>query len=211
MTKPKKFARIINRVQKYLLSVMLIFSSITGFAQEAESTLSVESTLSEENALSTEKSPRGRGLAAPAQRGDFWICPGAETALYSSSGVSVGSSLAVAYGNKVSFGFSAAWFFDMNKVLDALELNFLLRYYFKGRLPKEGGSSSGPYLQLMGGPALFFDKTEKASTPAKWGRVSAGATFGWRFLLGKLFFIEPYIRAGYPYLAGAGVSAGLRF
>ena len=165
---------------------MIVFFSITGFAQEA-----------------------GTGfLAAPQKRGDFWVCPGAETAFYTSSGISAGGSLAVAYESKFSFGFKAAWFFDTNNELDALELNFLLRYYFMdaGEMP-----SAGPWLQLMGGPALFFDKAENPSIPAKWGTVSAGVIFGWRFLFGKLFFAEPYIRAGYPYIVGVGVSGGVRF
>jgi len=176
---------------------MIIFSSFTGmgavFAQEANAGF----------------------LAAPQKRGDFWVCPGAETAFYTSSGISAGGSLAVAYESQFSFGFRAAWFFDMNNELDSLELNFLLRYYFMGageNVPSaEASPSAGPWLQLMGGPALFFDKAENASIPAKWGTVSAGVTFGWRFLFGKLFFAEPYIRAGYPYIVGAGVSGGVRF
>ena len=172
---------------------MIIFSSIPVFAQEADTGF----------------------LAAPQKRGDFWVCPGAETAFYTSSGISAGGSLAVAYESKFSFGFKAAWFFDMNNNLDALELNFLLRYYFMDSAEAvsspEGASSAGPWLQLTGGPALFFDKGENASIPAKWGRFSAGLTFGWRFLLGKLFFAEPYIRVGYPYIAGIGVSAGVHF
>jgi len=182
---------------------MILFSSLLpAFAQESGSLL-----------------PGGNGfLAAPAQRGDFWICPGAETAFYSSSGVSIGASLAAAYGGRFSVGFKAAWFFDIQNELDTLELNFLLRYYFMdGARSAESAPSAerlhsaGPFLQLTGGPALFFDKAEGVSMPAHWGRVSAGLTFGWRFLFGKLFFAEPYIRAGYPYLAGAGVSAGVYF
>ena len=170
----------------YQLVAMFIFSSIPVFAQGF--------------------------LATPPQRGDFWICPGAETAFYSSSGVSVAGSLAAAYGNRAPIGFKAAWFFGTNNELDVLELNFLLRYYFMGASPSaEGSPSAGPYLQFTGGPALFFDKAENVSIPAKWGTVSIGLTFGWRFLFGKLFFAEPYIRAGYPYIAGAGVSAGVRF
>jgi hypothetical protein len=34
---------------------------------------------------------------------------------------------------------------------------------------------------------------------------------GWRFLFGGHFFIEPAVRAGYPYFAVAGLSAGARF
>jgi len=151
-------------------------------------------------------------LAAPAQRGDFWVCPGVETAFFSLSGISAGGSLAVAYGSKFSIGFKAAWFFDTKSELDALEMNFLLRYYFMGSASSaESAHSAGPYLQLTGGPALFFDKTEGVTMPAHWGRISAGATFGWRFLFGKQYFAEPFIRAGYPYVFGAGVSAGIHF
>ena len=154
-------------------------------------------------------------LAAPPQRGDFWVSPGAETAFYSSSGLSAGGSISAAYGSRFSIGIKTAWFFDINNELDALEINFLLRYYFMGPsggpASAESAPSKGPYLQLTGGPALFFDREEKNSVPARYGRISAGLTFGWRFLFGKLFFAEPYIRAGYPYIAGAGVSAGVHF
>jgi len=165
-----------------LLSALVIFSSIMpAFAQDGF-------------------------LAAPAQKGDFWVCPAAETAIYSVSGVSVGGGVVLAYGSRASFGFKAAWFFDTNNALDALELNLLLRYYLMSGTP-----IAGPYLQLTGGPCTFFDKKESASMPAKWGTVSAGLAFGWRFLLGKLFFAEPSIRAGYPFIVGAGVSGGVHF
>jgi len=176
-------------MKKFVLLAMIGVFSVAGFAQDAVGF-----------------------LAAPAQRGDFWISPGAETALYSSSGISVGGSLAAAYGSKVSIGIQAAWFFDMNNELDALELGFLLRYWLLGFPPSpEGTPSKGPYLQLTAGPALFFDKAQDAAIPANWGTMSAGLTFGWRFILGKLFFAEPYIRAGYPYIFGAGASAGIHF
>jgi len=149
-------------------------------------------------------------LAAPAEREEFWICPGADAALYSYASLSAGGSLAAAYGNKFSIGFKAAWFFDMGNELDVLEINLLLRYYFWGS-SADMTPSKGPFLQLTGGPAIFFDRAEGAVALAHWGRVSAGLAFGWRFLFGKIFFAEPYIRAGYPYIVGAGVSAGVRF
>ena len=206
----------------FFFVAIIIFSLISGFcpvfAQEADTELSSESELSPESAASVESEPspeieppterypaREGFLAAPAQRGDLWISPGAETAFFTSSGISVGGSFTVAYGSRALMGFKAAWFFDMNNELDALELNFLLRYFFMGTPYR------GPYLQLTGGPALFFDKAENASIPAKWGTVSAGLTFGWRFLFGRFIFVEPYIRGGYPYIGGAGVSGGVRF
>jgi len=151
-------------------------------------------------------------LAAPAQRGEIWVCPGAETAFYSYSGASAGGSIAVVYGSKLPVGFKAAWFFDMGNELDVLELNLLIRYHFlSGALSGEDAPCAGPFLQLTGGPAIFFDREEGAVALAHWGRVSVGLAFGWRFLFGKMFFAEPYIRAGYPYIFGAGGSAGVRF
>jgi hypothetical protein len=43
------------------------------------------------------------------------------------------------------------------------------------------------------------------------GSPEAGCVFGTRFRLGAHFYIEPYIRSGYPFIGGAGVMAGLRF
>jgi hypothetical protein len=194
----------------------IIIFSIPVFAQEADTALSpetvpVESDLSGGTDLPAERRPaREEFLSAPPQRGELWVSPGAETAFFTSSGISVGGSFALAYGSRASMGFKATWFSGMNNELDALELNFLLRFYFLGSAAA-GTPSGGPYLQLTGGPALFFNKAEDISIPAKWGTVSAGLTFGWRFLFGKFIFVEPYIRGGYPYIAGAGVSAGLRF
>jgi hypothetical protein len=43
------------------------------------------------------------------------------------------------------------------------------------------------------------------------GRLSAGLSAGWRFPLGTRWYLEPALRAGYPYIAGAELSAGFRF
>jgi hypothetical protein len=47
--------------------------------------------------------------------------------------------------------------------------------------------------------------------PPKISSTSAGVMLGRRFLLGGRWYVEPYLRAGYPYVAGAGASAGFRF
>jgi hypothetical protein len=39
---------------------------------------------------------------------------------------------------------------------------------------------------------------------------AGGATVGYRIPL-KKFFIEPYVRLGYPYVAGFGFAAGYSF
>jgi hypothetical protein len=179
----------------FLLLAMIVFSSLTGtgFAQEAS--------------LPAERNPVREGfLAAPQQRSDVWLFPSMETALYSPTALSYGAGLTAAYGEKITIGFRAAFFFDAGNKLDALELNLLLRYYLL-----KGEVCDGPFLQITGGPAIFFDREEDAPGLAHWGRVSTGLTFGWRFPLGRLFFAEPYVRVGYPYIVGAGVSGGVRF
>jgi len=140
-----------------------------------------------------------------SEEGDFWFCPGGEAAFYSVYGVSYGGGLAFGYGKGSSIGIKAAWFMDSDGI-SVLELNFLLRFYFFGKR-----AYSGPFIQFIGGPAIFFDKESVVSMPSKTGVFSMGMSFGWRFLIKEKWFIEPSIRGGYPYLAGAGLSAGMRF
>jgi hypothetical protein len=139
------------------------------------------------------------------EKGDFWLCPSVETALYSYSGVSYGGGFAFGYGKGSSIGMKAVWFFNRNGV-NVLEVNFLYRAYFFGR-----HSYSGAFIQFMGGPVLFFGGEEGVSIPSKVGAFSLGVSLGWRFLIKDRLFIEPAIRGGSPYLAGAGLSAGIRF
>lgn len=139
------------------------------------------------------------------EKGDFWFCPSGETALYSFSGVSYGGGLAFGYGKGSSIGMKAVWFVCSDGI-SVLEVNFLYRFYFSDRR-----AYSGSFVQFLGGPAIFFGGENGVSIPPKIGAFSIGLSFGWRFLIKDKWFIEPSIRAGYPYLAGAGLSAGMRF
>ncbi|MDR0442097.1 MAG: hypothetical protein LBH44_01660 [Treponema sp.] len=143
-------------------------------------------------------------LTAPvfAQKEDFWFCPAVETAVYSSSGLAYGGGMAIGYGTRTAIGFKALWFADADG-LEILEFNFLLRRYFGGN------GYSGFFLQAAAGPVLFaFDSI---TIPSEHGMISVGLNAGWRLLLGDLFFVEPNIRAGYPYFVGGGILAGLRY
>jgi hypothetical protein len=138
--------------------------------------------------------------------GEFWLGLGGEAAMFGTSGFSYGGSFAFGYGVGVSVGLKAAYFFDNVENIDVLELNFLLRFYLRGLT-----FSSGPFVQVLAGSAVFFRRETGFAIPAQWGIPSAGACFGWRFNIGKVFFAEPYIRGGYPYIFGGGVAAGVRF
>ena len=139
------------------------------------------------------------------ESGDFWVCPVVEAALYTSSGYSIGVGAALGYGRGSSIGLKTVWFLEKNGV-SILEINCLLRFYFYGKR-----AYSGPFLQILGGPALFYSQNSEVSLPARVGMFTFGADLGWRFLLFDRVFIEPIVRTGYPYLIGAGISAGVRF
>jgi hypothetical protein len=135
---------------------------------------------------------------------DAWVCPVFESGLYGISNIALGGGTALGYGNRVALGFKAVYWSDREKV-KALELNFLMRFYFFDRT-----APAGLFIQFNGGPVLFAGNEDTIALPAATSMISAGLSMGWRFLFGNHFFIEPAVRAGYPYIAGAGLSAGVR-
>jgi hypothetical protein len=110
----------------------------------------------------------------------------------------------------VSLGLKVVYLDDINE-FRTVELNFLLRFYPLGMARAEFPRNSGLFLQLNGGPVIFARDANDIAMPSKTGTLSGGLSLGWRFLLGRFFFIEPAVRGGYPYVAGAGLSAGVRF
>ena len=139
------------------------------------------------------------------EKGDFWIGLGPETAFYNYSGVSFGGGFALGYGKGSSIGVKTIWFYNPDGI-SVLEINFLLRFYFSG-----AKAYYGSFLLIMGGPVLFFGNEDAIAVPSKLGAFSIGMGYGYRFLLKDRWYIEPSIRGGYPYMAGAGLSAGVRF
>jgi len=137
---------------------------------------------------------------------EFWISPGAEMAFYSPVSLSAGGSVTIAYGSGTSIGTKISWLYDNKGQLNVFILDFLLRWYFFGN-----SANSGLYIQFAGGPAIYLQSEEEISMPVRIGTLTAGLALGWRFLLGNYFYIEPSISGGYPYIFGAGLSAGVRF
>jgi len=137
------------------------------------------------------------------ERGELWIAPSMETALYSLSGTALGGALTFEYGARTSAGLKAAYFTDTKGLIHSVEISILLRVFIMNAV-------SGPFVQFAGGPLLLFQKGQSFSLPANWGTISGGLGFGWRFLVGRSLFVEPSLRGGYPYIVGAGVAFGLR-
>ena len=138
------------------------------------------------------------------QSGDFWISLNGDGAMYGAEGLAFGGGIALGYGSGSSIGIKAVWYFSSDQI-NTLEINFIVRFYLRG-----SQAYSGPFIQFMGGPT-FFGYMESAAIPSEIGMISAGFSFGWRFLFADRWFVEPSVRAGYPYIAAAGIAAGVRF
>ncbi|MDR1306244.1 MAG: hypothetical protein LBK74_01545 [Treponema sp.] len=135
---------------------------------------------------------------------EFFAAPVIQTALFSSSGPAFGGGLAAGYGyDDGAMGLRALYFADAHG-FTTLEFCLFLRVY---PLPRNNASF---FVQIDAGTALFA--LDGAFTVHNGdGRISAGLSAGWRFPLSARWYVEPAVRAGYPYIAGAGLSAGFRF
>ena len=103
--------------------------------------------------------------------------------------------------NRVGAGLNLLYALD-GEGLTFFEAAVHFRYYFfRERI------NSGLFAQAEGGIVMFTHELFDAFhfVPA------IGLRVGWRFLLGSRFFVEPNARGGYPYIWGAGLSAGVRF
>ena len=136
-------------------------------------------------------------------REDFFFAIIGEGSIYSYDSLAYGGGIILGYGTGSAVGIKIEGFFNQEGI-DVLELNVFLRLYFLG-----SSAYSGPFVQFMGGTALI-NRSDDFSIPSFTGSVSAGLGFGWRFLFKDRWFLEPGARAGYPFIVGAGVSAGFR-
>jgi hypothetical protein len=149
-------------------------------------------------------------FAQDAAREDIWVSPVFESNWYSVSKVALGGGMALGYGDTVALGLKVMYFDDTQE-FKTVELNFLLRFYPFRMTKSETLSRLGLFIQLNGGPVIFAQNENNLEMPSKTGTFSGGLSLGWRFHLGRYFFLEPSVRGGYPYMAGAGLSAGVRF
>ena len=134
----------------------------------------------------------------------FFIAPLAEAAGYSHHSIAYGGGLTVGTGSGSAIGMGFLYFTDPENFV-FMEILVFMRFYFFGRQ-----ASTGPFLQLIGGPVIYADSNPNPSSYS-YGNFSAGLGAGWRFPLGERFYIEPAVRFGHPYVFGGGISTGVRF
>jgi hypothetical protein len=112
----------------------------------------------------------------------------------------------IAYSGGLSLGLDVNRYFALGlktmissySGMMALEQAELIRLYFPLQRP-------GPFVQAELGAFTFFEDGESYLT------FLGGLALGWRFVIGKNWYMEPAVRGGYPFIWGAGISIGLRF
>ena len=141
----------------------------------------------------------------------FFAAPSVEAVWYGRTPPSIGYGFALGSEGNVFIGTASIGLKGIYAVplaeddLTTLEVTIFFRIYMPW-----ADTADGFFAQLTYGFALF-SWDGRIQLLAESGMISLGVTAGWRFPLGSRFFIEPYIRAGYPYYGGAGLSTGIRF
>lgn len=109
-----------------------------------------------------------------------------------------------AFFKKISTGLKVTASYDFkekdNTVFTA-EPIVAMRFYV---ISPTGEPVSGLFLEPQIGASLVFVNSELR------GSFNIGSGIGFRMSLDN-FYVEPFLRGGYPYLFGAGIAAGLRF
>jgi hypothetical protein len=149
---------------------------------------------------------------APAQTAEqssrdfvLFITPLAEVIGYGRKNPSIGGGFAFGLDDGVAIGIRCLFAFEQDgEGVNTMEMTAMVRYYLRGL-----AAYTGPFVQLNLGPVLFAYQNA-AFVPAEEGSFSVGLAFGWRFPLGNYWFIEPAVRAGYPYMYGAGLAIAFR-
>jgi hypothetical protein len=153
--------------------------------------------------------PATDSARAAAEPGEVFIAVSAGTAFYSAESAAFGGGLAAGYGFDIgAIGVTMDYLVDPEG-LTTLAPGLFARFYLP-LVSKALPLRSGPFLQLGFGPT-FHTGTPRIPPAAVTASVSAGVSAGWRFPVGDRWYVEPTLRAGYPFLTGAAVSAGYRF
>jgi len=111
------------------------------------------------------------------------------------SGITFGKSL-----NGKGIGFSLLYINDSENFIF---LEMLAHY----RLYQKKENNTGMFMQVESGMVFFsYEKFKNANNNSFVGALS----MGWRFMLDNQWYIEPFIRTGYPFIFGAGFSTGFK-
>jgi hypothetical protein len=129
---------------------------------------------------------------------DLFFAALAEASLNARHGPAGGGGLAVGFGDGTAFG-GKFLFNGGGDSLRVLEAAFFFRCYLPSLRGHQGFFAQGEF-----GNTIMYEG-------GRWmGDYYGGLILGWRFLFGNHWYVEPVLRAGYPFIAGGGVAAGFR-
>ncbi|MDR0663117.1 MAG: hypothetical protein LBF80_03435 [Spirochaetaceae bacterium] len=95
-----------------------------------------------------------------------------------------------------------------DNVFLSLETLGFLRLYLFSPLEMDTPKGIEAFIGVGVGIMATVNTTEAYNSR---GSLELAGKIGVRFRFGKHFYIEPYMRGGYPFLAGGGLVAGFRF
>ena len=183
-------------------------------AKESEVSAKPPELKTEDSPLNTEpeKPSMGISLADRGKKTFNWsLGLLAEANMNSPDGYAMGAGLYTLFMlpsklkiGRLSLGAKALYSNDFKKhhIFDAALL-FRWNFYDFLKIKKR---DSGFFIQLEGGAVFGL----KESEPSKLFMYALGeAAFGYRFTINN-FFIEPYLRGGYPVIWAIGISGGFR-
>ena len=107
-------------------------------------------------------------------------------------------SFTINLANSLAVGVTAAYSNNFSNI-QVIEPAALFRWYILSK------DHTGLFAQADVGAYLIFEDGE--IEPMFMGGIKAGI----RLPLGKMFFIEPYGRMGYPFVFGVGALVGVKF
>ena len=123
---------------------------------------------------------------------------GLELNRYSIKGMAFGPTLAGEYRfSAFAAGASLGLFHDFNDYMTFEPAAFFRWFPFAS----SGALIKGLYAEARAGAALIWHDNDMKPL------VSGSLGAGWRFDLGGGWYVEPNLRGGYPFFAGAGVTA----
>ena len=204
-----------------ILFIVLVFFSLSLYAQSSETAEnqnpSVETseealnmleamgeTEEERSFASSKQNTDGIGLSLGGSfEGNGYTTEGLVPAFGFSIGKDIFEKMGI--GFKMNFTTNTSIEYDDGSTSDAHTIEILGagRYYL---FSPSGNTHSGLFGEADVGCAVISIKESDETKTA----FVLGAAAGWKFS-GKHLYCEPYVRLGYPFMFGLGISAGLKF
>jgi hypothetical protein len=128
---------------------------------------------------------------------DLFVTALGEANLNARSGAAGGGGLAIGFGDGTAFG--GRFLLSGGRPLRVLEAGLFFRCYLPSFRGHEGFFAQGE----LGNSIVYGE--------GRWtGDFYGGLALGWRFMFGNHWYLEPFVRGGYPFIAGGGIGVGFR-